>query len=1534
MPTRLIHDTGTGLSIIGAAFYDDYLRSKVPLHNSQTIASAANGQRLTVRGECRILLSIGPKVEFHWFKVIEELGSEIIIGTDIMTDMKMSLNFHSGRLKFMDTGETVPMIWEVSQDTEQQNVSILTAERIVIPARHVIRIPVKVKGNVSASNLYDVYTPLHIFAKRHCYIRSGILDDRKAATVEVINVTNYPIILEATMPIGIAVPTSEVLLVGQQPCKADLSQEDINNILKQIDSMDLDIDCELTQTQKEQLRAFLRQHAQVFSPNPKGPSRTTAVKHPIDTGEAKPIKQRAYRLSPAENEKAVKEIQEMLAQNVIRKSKSPWASPIVLVRKPDGSTRFCVDYRKLNAVTKRDVYPLPLIEETLDKMRGINYFSSLDLASGFWQVEIEEKDKEKTAFVCSAGLFEFNVMPFGLTNAPATFQRMMDEVIADMDWRVGSDYIDDLIVGSLTFEEHLSNLASLFKRLTEYGLTVKLSKCSFGKHQLVYLGHRISKEGISPNPAKTAAIDKMQQPKNISALRRFLGMTNYYRRFIHHYADLAAPLNKLLQKDSVWKWSDACQLAFDTLKDHLRSSPILAYPDFSKPFILHTDASIVGLGAVLVQEQNNKEVVIAYASRAVTKDERKWGITELECLAVIWGLKIFRPYIYGRTITVVTDHEALTSLKSKRDELTGRLGRWALKLQEYDLEIKHRPGKLHGDADALSRMDGEGVLYRIHHEGRIIPVWRWERWARTIYRHKPNLQRRSHASRFKRTHQVTSSIHNSVYYINQTTAAPTDYKDYLQFSNDNMRAAQQGDALLGPIYAYLLHGELPENAEDSTVKEASGYELDNGLLYRVVPTPKMVNSDLFKLRLAIPENYIDKVLEQSHGSILAGHLGVKKTYERIAQQYYWRGMLSDVKRHIKACMPCAMRKGLPDKNMGQMGTIESFAPWDIIGADIVGPLPKTSRGHRYLLVFTDHFTKYAEAFPVEKQDADTIATIYIKHIICRYGTPKQILTDRGKAFIGQVMTRVCKRLNINQLRTSSVHPQTNGLTERFNKTLIGIISMFVSEHQKDWDMLTPYALYAYNTSLHPSTRFTPFYLMFGRDPNLVDADIPESSLHNYDTVADRNQHIETQFAQIRERVQYYNNLAAQKRIRFAEKTRKDVKYEIGDTVWVYNKQIKKGQVKKLSLPWHGPFRIQKFIGPVTVLLQNEAKRTIRQPVHVSRLKLYESAEKTLEVQELPSDGDINYDFGDDVDQELDKKERDKAATAKATVPIDTESEANANQTEFSGIISLPGERNDKERDGNNANPTQVQPISGDKLAELAKDSEVFAPINNLAEEIWNQNKDYLPPEPTDLDSDFDQVLLAEEEVQMTPSGEYEVERILNHRIRKGLVQYFVRWKGYTPTHDCWLNQADMGNCYDLIEEYRERNPEEPQKPKNKKTKSTTSKSKEVDKKGKTLEEEEREQPHVTVNIQPTNIPVPTTVTSEDNLMMTRRRARTAGYIPADSHRRYEAEIMLRAAENVRKTNCTICGFIAQNNKGLRNHMKTNHAPNLKTPTQN
>jgi len=325
------------------------------------------------------------------------------------------------------------------------------------------------------------------------------------------------------------------------------------DILEYIEQLDLTKNSALTEEQQRITREFLRKNVAMFATNPKGPAISPAVKHYIDTGDHAPIKCKPHRSSPAELEIIHKEVLEMLKNKVIRHSSSPWAAPVTLAPKPDGSIRFCVDFRKLNAVTRKDVYPLPRIDETLETMRGLEFYTSIDLASGYWQVEIQEQHKEKSAFITRNGLFEFNVMPFGLTNAPATFQRLMDNVVRDIPWTAGQDYMDDVLVGSHSFQDHLRDVQLLFDRLQQHGLSIKISKCNFFKEKLIYLGHELSKHGIRPNSAKIEAITRITAPKDISALKRFLGMTSYYRRFIKNYATIAQPLTNLMGKDSLYK---------------------------------------------------------------------------------------------------------------------------------------------------------------------------------------------------------------------------------------------------------------------------------------------------------------------------------------------------------------------------------------------------------------------------------------------------------------------------------------------------------------------------------------------------------------------------------------------------------------------------------------------------------------------------------------------------------------------------------------------------------------------------------------------------------------------------------------------------------------------------------------------------------------------------------------------------------------------------------------------------------------------
>ena len=351
---------------------------------------------------------------------------------------------------------------------------------------------------------------------------------------------------------------------------------------------------------------------------------------------------------------------------------------------------------------RKDSHPLPRITEALDALGGAQYFSTLDLRSGYWQIAMDEESKQKTAFITHNGLYEFNVLPFGLCNSPATFQRLMTHILRGLEWSICLVYIDDLIIFSRTFDEHLTHLEQVFKRLREANVRLKPSKCHFVKPQVEYLGHVVSKDGLSPNPDKIKAVRDFPIPTNTTGVKAFLGLCNYYRRFIKGFAQIAAPLNRLTSKNVPFQWTNDCQQALDHLKQALISAPILAYPDFSLPFHLYVDASQTGIGLTLGQIVEGREVAIAYAGRDFNQAERNYSATEREALAVIDGIKRFQPYLYGQKFTIHTDHNALKWLMSIQDP-TGRVARWSLLIQQFDFDIVHRPGKSNGNADGLSR---------------------------------------------------------------------------------------------------------------------------------------------------------------------------------------------------------------------------------------------------------------------------------------------------------------------------------------------------------------------------------------------------------------------------------------------------------------------------------------------------------------------------------------------------------------------------------------------------------------------------------------------------------------------------------------------------------------------------------------------------------------------------------------------------------------------------------------------------------------
>ncbi|KAJ1143845.1 hypothetical protein NDU88_010147 [Pleurodeles waltl] len=462
----------------------------------------------------------------------------------------------------------------------------------------------------------------------------------------------------------------------------------------------------LTLNQKGDCYELLEQFSPLFSLTP---GLTHLCVHDIDTGDSLPVKNKIYRLSDKVKASIKEEVSKMLTLGVIEKSSSPWASPVVLVPKATApgakpELRFCVDYRGLNSVTRTDAHPIPRADELVDRLGAAKFLSTFDLTSGYWQIALTEGAKERSAFSTPDGHYQFRVMPFGLKNAPATFQRLVNGVLAGKDAFCAA-YLDDIAVYSSSWEEHLLHLKEVLQALQQAGLTIKASKCQIGQGSVVYLGHLVGGGKVQPLQAKIETIKAWQPPRTQTEVRAFLGLTGYYRRFVKGYGTIVSPLTELTSKKQprLVNWTEACQKAFDALKEAMCTAPVLKAPDYSQEFIVQTDASEHGIGAVLAQlNEEGRDQPVVFISRRLLPREQRWSAIEREAFAVVWALKKLRPYLFGTHFLVQTDHRPLRWLMQMRGE-NPKLLRWSISLQGMGFTVEHRPGVDHANADGLSR---------------------------------------------------------------------------------------------------------------------------------------------------------------------------------------------------------------------------------------------------------------------------------------------------------------------------------------------------------------------------------------------------------------------------------------------------------------------------------------------------------------------------------------------------------------------------------------------------------------------------------------------------------------------------------------------------------------------------------------------------------------------------------------------------------------------------------------------------------------
>lgn len=1220
---KLLIDNGASISLIKEASLSNY-----SLTNSTPIVLTGLSREASVytKGETNLEFNIDEKTLKSNFQLIDNhtnIPFDGLIGRDFIKEHQCIPILHEQTFVIHSLSIKIPIF---SNTPQNSNTHVIIQPRTEMIMKIQIQNPLKLKqGIINRQNLNKEKTLL---------IPNAIvkISDKNEALITVVNTSiEKQILKKPELPLE-ALPHEELILFAKNNEK-----EKIKNRIKLL-SENLRVK-HMNQEQKESITDICYQFQDIFHLPGDMLTKTTAATCAIKTTDDIPIHTKPYRHPQIQKEEVKKQTEKLYSQGSIIPSTSPWSSPLIIVpKKADASGqkkwRMVIDYRPLNEKTIGDAYPLPNIEDILDQLGHSQYFSTLDLASGFHQIPLKPEDRSKTAFSTPDGHWEWDCMPFGLKNAPAVFQRMMNNVLIGLNNKQCFVYLDDIVIYGSDLQNHNEKLINVFTRLREHNLKLQPDKCEFLKDSCHYLGHVISKDGVKPNPDKIESIKQIPRPKNPKHIKMFLGMTGYYRKFIQDFATIAKPLTILLKNDVEFKWSETQEKAFQTLKETLIKEPLLQYPKFTIPFVLTCDASNVGIGGVLSQIIDGKDLPVAYYSRTLNKAEQNYSTSEKELLAIVNSVEKYRPYLYGRTFTIFTDHKALQWLFNCKNP-SSKLVRWRLRLNEYQYVIKYKPGRINSNADGLSRLFSDEQIAKINETPEEITS------HQVFVTHKSNKTYQDFIKfhymnqdviEFEKENRPLPKIQDRIVsFWSEDLDEQNPYSDYVKthFDTTHLKSSLNGLSklkndkqtlyLLYPTHFHFDKMELKNIFEClMTLKDTISTKS-----FTLIPPDKATNIKtnqlnemlkflfskndikIFNTQKITPKNKdeVKIILEECHSNKLAGHCGFNRTYSRIRERYHWSSMKSDIRTFIKTCHSCQINKTnfKPTKQPMEITTTASL-PFERLAFDVVGPLPLTASGNRFIITGQDDLTKYSFAFPTANHEAQTIAITLVDFFL-KFGIPQSYLTDQGPDFMSKLMKELTTLLKTKHLSTSPYHPQTNGALERSHLTLKDYLKHYIREKQDDWDEYISTAMFSYNSLVHKSTNYTPYELLFGRKAYLPSSITQEPKIqYSYDDyIKSLQAKLNTSFKLARESIEKSKTKSKE----YYDQHANPREFKVNDLICIRNNQSKIGLSKKLSPNAKGPFKITQVYPNQTVELQIGKKKVVH---HTNNLKHYFSDE--------------------------------------------------------------------------------------------------------------------------------------------------------------------------------------------------------------------------------------------------------------------------------------------------------------------------------------
>ena len=826
----------------------------------------------------------------------------------------------------------------------------------------------------------------------------------------------------------------------------------------------------------------------------------------IDTGNHPPIAESLRRHARVHLDTIDETIEKMEQAGIVERSSSPWSFNLVVVSRYDDkgkpvTPRITVDYRKLNAITYKDKFPIPHVKECLQSLSNVSWVTSVDISNSFYQVSIREEDRDKTAFVTRKGQFRFTRLAQGQTNSPSIFARLMGLVLQGLSCCLA--FIDDVLCFSATFEQHLADVQAMFDRFRAAKLKLKPTKCKLFQTEVDFVGHRVTPNGISVQQRKIACINNWPFPQNITELRAFLGICSYYRSYCRDFATIAEPLTECLRRGVPLEPTDKRMRAFNELKARLTSAPILAVPrdDPSCTYVIDTDASNYGASAIAQQWKDGKLRVIEYASRVFHQAERNYCVTRREMAAVIFALRVFRPYLLGQKFDLRVDNQAV-SFFMKQKNPSGQTARYLEFLAEYDFRLIHRAGASNKNADSLSRIPpcamnkGEPCAQcqkRVIGKHSVNTVLTRARTKELNTEHDGEIMNdgRSLRSRDNSPRAVDRKKQQKRRPVRrgpmlQNIAPQAWEKTALGWTNEYMRQTQLSDPNIGPAIGWLESSSKPPWSEvemKSPMLRSLWTQFDSlslqkeGILFRSFYDS---SGSVMHYQFVLPRELRIPFLELIHND-LSGHMKQAKCVPHIIKRAWWLGWRSDLRLFIKCCSKCeAFYRGKPPRQSYLKPTF-SGAPSEKWAIDLQGPFPP-SNGFVYILTCIDCFSKYGVTVPLRNKEALTVAKAIVEHVFLKFWLAHCLLHDLGKEFDSELLDELTKLLGVTRLRSSGYRPQSNGCCEVWHKCINAMLAKGVRPDQRDWSEWLPYITFCYNAAEHSATKFSPFFVLTGRSP--------------------------------------------------------------------------------------------------------------------------------------------------------------------------------------------------------------------------------------------------------------------------------------------------------------------------------------------------------------------------------------------------------------------------------------------------------------------